>query len=54
MFSVASEGECNVGPFFINDILIDKKYVDLLHRLLSDFLNEHVLLADLTKMWFPA
>lgn len=41
-----------VGPYFFDDTLTDKKYVDLLRGPLSDFLDDHVSLADLHKMWF--
>jgi hypothetical protein len=41
-----------VGPFFFDNTLTGKKYVDLLRGPVSDFLDDHVSLADLTKMWF--
>ena len=42
-----------VGPlFFVDDTLISKNYVDLFCELSSDFLDEHVSKADLTKMSF--
>ena len=45
--------EMLVGPlFFVDDTLISKNYVDLFCELSSDFLDEHVSKADLTKMSF--
>ena len=42
-----------MGPlFFVDDTLISKNYVDLFCEPSFDFLDDHVSLADLTKMSF--
>ena len=39
-------------PFFVESTLTGNKYVDLFRGMQPDFLDDHVLLADLTKLWF--
>ena len=41
-----------VASFSVDNFLIGKKCVNLLRRSFSDFLDDHVLLVDLTKMGF--
>lgn len=41
-----------VGPFFFEGTLKGNDYVNLLRGPLSDFLDDHVSLADLSKIWF--
>ena len=41
-----------VEPFFVENTLTGNKYADLFRWPLSGFLDDQILLADVTKLWF--